>query len=312
MINRRLIRIKTFQSLFGDLENKDTRPSQIQNNIKKSITGMEMNFMAVLSFVPELAHFISTEHNPKDFKFNTSQEDLKSFEIFTNNLFIKQLEKNETLANYLSRPKLNWSDEKEVLFIIYKEIKKTQEFNTIIHSELKATDFVVFSKFIYKHLLLDSVEFEQLMEEKNIYWYDEKIPILKGIEKIFEEFKTHQKITMPPFFKNEKEDLAMADDLVALYFEHKSELENSISEYTPDWDNDRITKIDYILMLMASIELRYMPLIPVKVTLNEYIEIAKMYSTPKSSKFINGTLDKILHDWKKRDLIHKKGRGLIG
>ncbi|MDB9882926.1 transcription antitermination protein NusB, partial [Bacteroidia bacterium] len=80
----------------------------------------------------------------------------------------------------------------------------------------------------------------------------------------------------------------------------------------PGWDSDRITKIDYLLMIMALLEFKYMPMIPVKVTLNEYIEIAKMYSTPKSSKFVNGTLDKILQDWKQQDLIKKKGRGLIG
>jgi N utilization substance protein B len=73
-----------------------------------------------------------------------------------------------------------------------------------------------------------------------------------------------------------------------------------------------MTKIDHLLMIMALLEFKHMPMIPVKVTLNEYIEIAKMYSTPKSSKFVNGTLDKILKDWNSKDLIKKKGRGLIG
>ena len=104
----------------------------------------------------------------------------------------------------------------------------------------------------------------------------------------------------------------MAEDLVLKYFENKTELEKSISDYTPGWESERITKIDYMLMMMALLEFKFMPMIPVKVTLNEYIEIAKMYSTPKSSKFLNGTLDKILKDWKSQDLIHKKGRGLIG
>jgi N utilization substance protein B len=150
------------------------------------------------------------------------------------------------------------------------------------------------------------------MEEKNIYWYDEKIPILKSLEKIFDEYVQNNKIIFPKLYKNEKEDLKMVDDLISSYLENKKEIENSLAKYTPEWDNDRITKIDYTLMLMALTEFRYMPHIPVKVSLNEYIEVAKMYSTPKSSKFINGTLDKILHDWNKQNLIHKKGRGLIG
>ncbi len=150
------------------------------------------------------------------------------------------------------------------------------------------------------------------MEDKNIYWYDEKIPILKSLERIFVDYQDTQLVKIPALFKNETEDLSMAEELIIKYFEHRSELEENINEYTPGWDSDRITKIDFVLMMMALLEFKYMPMIPVKVTLNEYIEIAKMYSTPKSSKFLNGTLDKILNEWNIQDLIHKKGRGLIG
>ena len=312
MINRRLIRIKTFQSLFVELENNETPTAQIQKSVKKSIWDMEQNLLAVLSFGPELAHFILTDYNPTDYKFNTSKEDSKNFKIFTENSFFKTLSDNDTVSNYLSKPKLSWSKEKETLFIIYKEIKKSEEYNHILQSDLTSNDFFLFSKFIYKHLIFNSVEFEQLMEEKNIYWYDEKIPILKSIERLCDDYEKHQKIILPNLFKNEREDLKMVDDLVSSYIENKIEIEESVSKYTPDWDNDRMNKIDYTLILMALTEFRYMPHIPVKVSLNEYIEIAKMYSTSKSSKFINGTLDKILHDWKKQNLIHKKGRGLVG
>ena len=312
MINRRLIRIKTFQSLFAEFDGNETSATHIQKSVKKSIRDMEQNLLTVLSFGPELAHFILTDHNPTDYKYKTSSEDLKSFQIFTKNTFLEILADEEKISNHLSKPKLSWSQEKEILFIIYKEIKKSEEYKEILASDLEPNNFFKFSHFIYKYLILNSVEFEHLMEEKNIYWYDEKIPILKSLEKIFDEYEQNQKIILPNLFKNEKEDLKMVDDLVSSYLENKKEIENSLAKYTPEWDNDRITKIDYILMLMALTEFRYMPHIPVKVSLNEYIEVAKMYSTPKSSKFINGTLDKILHDWSKQNLIHKKGRGLIG
>ena len=312
MINRRLIRIKIFQSLFGEFDGSEISANHIKKSVKKSIRDMEQNLLTVLSFGPELAHFISTDHNPTDYKFNTSLEDNKSFRIFTENSFFETLTNDEKISNYLSKPKLSWSQEKEILFIIYKEIKKSAEYKDIMASDLNSNDFFTFSRFVYKYLILSSVEFEHLMEEKNIYWYDEKIPILKSLEKIFDEYEKHHKVILPSLFKNEKEDLKMVDDLINSYIENKEEIEKSLAKYTPGWDNDRITKIDYTLILMALTEFRYMPHIPVKVSLNEYIEVAKMYSTPKSSKFINGTLDKILHDWKKQNLIHKKGRGLIG
>ncbi|MDB3868872.1 transcription antitermination factor NusB [Bacteroidia bacterium] len=312
MINRRLIRIKIFQSLFTELDNDETLNTQIQKSVKKSILDMEQNLLAVLSFGPELAHFISTDHNPNDYKYKTSDEDIKAFKIFTENSFFKNLANNVTVSNYLSKPKLSWSQEKETLFIIYKEIKKTEEFQELLKSDLTSSDFFIFSRYIFKYLIFNSVEFEQLMEEKNIYWYDEKIPILKSIERLSDDYEKQEKIILPNLFKNEKEDLKMVDDLVSSFLDNKSEIEQLLLEYTPDWDNDRMNKIDYTLILMALTEFRFMPLIPVKVSLNEYIEIAKMYSTTKSSKFINGTLDKILHDWKKQNLINKKGRGLVG
>jgi len=312
MINRRLIRIKTFQALFGSLESAESKQTHIQSSIEKSIHGMKQNLFAVLSFGPELAHFISAEYNPSEFKYTTTSEDTKSFDLFTKNPLINKLAEQEDLLHYVDRPTISWSQEKETLFIIYKELKKSEEYKAFIQSNINENDFISFGKYIYKHLIFKSVEFEQFMEEKNIFWYDEKIPIIKSIEKIFETFDQKNTVVIPALFKNEKEDLKMVDDLLTAYFNNKFDLEESLTNYTPDWDNDRITKIDYTLLLMALTEFKYMPMIPVKVTLNEYIEIAKMYSTPKSSKFINGTLDKILHDWKKQDMIHKKGRGLIG
>ena len=273
---------------------------------------MGNNLLAVLSFGPELSHFISSEHNPSEFKYKPSDEDLKSFTLITENPFILNLTADPEMDGYLARPTFDWQQERDTMFLIFKEIKKSEAYTDAMNSALANEDFFEFTKFVYKYLLLDSVEFEQLMEDKNIFWYDEKIPILKSLEKIFADYESTNQIKIPSLFRNETEDIQMADDLVEKYFENKSSLEESINQYTPGWDSERITKIDYLLMMMALLEFKHMPMIPVKVTLNEYIEIAKMYSTPKSSKFLNGTLDKILNDWKDQDLIHKKGRGLIG
>ena len=312
MLNRRLIRIKSFQILFGEFGQEGTRPSVISSNLKKSIRGLGTNLLGVLAFGPELSHYISTEHNPTDFKFTTSEDDLKSFKIITENPFFIDLAEDERMAAYLTKPTLDWQTEREVMFIIYKQLKESDIYKEMMAGEVTVEKQTEFATYIYKYLMLDSVEFELLMEEQNIYYYDEKIPILKSIERVLESYTTTKKVEIPRLFKNEIEDMQMAEDLVSLFFEHKSEIQECINGYTPGWDSERITKIDYMLMMMALIEFKYMPMIPVKVTMNEYIEIAKMYSTPKSSKFLNGTLDKILQDWKTDGTINKKGRGLIG
>ena len=312
MINRRLIRIKAFQALFGEYGQEQSRPSVVVNQVQKSIHGLGTNFLAVLSFGPEFCHFISSEHNPSEFKFQPKDDDIKSFQLFTENVFFKALEADKKISAYRARPTLDWQQEKDIMFLIYKELKKTTEYEEAISSDLTITAQTDFALFIYKFLMLHSVEFEQLMEDKNIVWYDEKIPILKSVEGLMTEYEKSGNISLPNLFKNEEEDLQLSEDLILKYFEFRTELETELQEFTPGWDSERMTKIDHLLMIMALLEFKYMPMIPVKVTLNEYIEIAKMYSTPKSSKFVNGTLDKILKDWNAKDLIKKKGRGLIG
>ena len=312
MLNRRLIRIKTFQALFGEFGPENSSPSVIAKNVKQSMHGMGNNFLAVLNFLSVFAHFIETEHNPLDFKFTTSEDDIKNFDLITKNTFLEQLLANNEMSAYVQRPSIDWLADKDTVFVIYKDVKESDFYKLSMALPLDDVSYADFSRSFYKYLLLESVEFEQLMEDKNIFWYDEKIPILKRIEKVMDHFDEAKEVRLTALFKNEHEDLQMADDLVEIYFAHKTEIDENISKYTPGWDSERITKIDYMLITMALLEFKYMPLIPVKVTLNEYIEIAKMYSTPKSSKFLNGTLDRILKDWTEQSVIQKKGRGLIG
>ncbi len=312
MINRRLIRIKVFQALFGDFGQENTRPSTIINNVKQSIFGLENNLLSVFNFGPELSHFVESEHNPSELKYNPTEDDIKCFRLITENPFFKDLSENEDFKKYSAKPTIDWQQEKDSMFLIYKEIKKTDTFKIAMVTPLNEQNQFEIAKYLYKHLLLESVEFEQLMEDKIIFWYDEKIPILKTIERVLNAYDEDGSIELPKIQKIGSEELEMAEEIISNCFEHRAEIEESINEYTPGWDSDRITKIDFVLMVMALCEFKYMPMIPVKVTLNEYIEIAKMYSTPKSSKFLNGTLDKILQDWTSKKLISKKGRGLIG
>jgi N utilization substance protein B len=311
MLNRRLIRIKTFQALFGELGEQNSSAEKIISSVKKSMSGLKSNLFSVLSYGPELSHYLSIKQNPLEFKYKPTEEDVQTYKFIVENPFFLNLANHQVYAKYAQHPTLKWQDEEDVMFLMYKEFKNSDTYKACTSNPSEHNP-IEFAKSLYKYLILDSVEFEQLMEDKNIFWYDEKIPILKSVEKIFNDLETSEEITIPSIFRNEDEDLAMVDNLVEQYSLHNAELQKELSNYTPKWDSDRITKIDYLLILMALLEFKYMPEIPVKVTMNEYIEIAKMYSTPKSSKFVNGTLDKILKEWKNKNLIQKKGRGLIG
>lgn len=312
MINRRLIRIKVFQTLFSEFSEQTDNSRAIHNKVLHSIMGLKNNLLGVLSFGPQLAHFLEKDKNPTEFKFNPTSEDIKSFKLFTSNHFINAIANSPEVNDYMNKPTLDWNAESETLFMIYKQIKQSNPYKIAMAQTLDQQAETTFATSMYKYLILESVEFEELLEDRVLYWYDEKIPILKSLERIFERFDKTGEIHLPELFKNKDEDINFAEELVEVYVNHQEEIVSYINDYTPGWDSDRITKTDFILMTMALCEFKYMPMIPVKVTLNEYIEIAKMYSTPKSSKFINGTLDKILQDWKTENLIQKKGRGLIG
>ncbi|MBT8327133.1 MAG: hypothetical protein KJP21_05385, partial [Bacteroidia bacterium] len=233
MINRRLIRIKVFQALFGEFGQENTRPSVTLSNIKKSILGVENNFLSVLNFGPELSHFINSEHNPSELKYQPTSDDIKSYKLITNNSFIKKVAALNEIEEFAKRPSFDWQQEKEVVFLIYKELKKSDAFKIAMSKELNEENDFEFAKFIYKHLLLDSVEFEQLMEHKNIFWYDEKIPILKSLEKVFKSYEEQGQIQFPEASKNTEEDLQMAEEILNNYLEHRTDIQECINVYTP-------------------------------------------------------------------------------
>jgi N utilization substance protein B len=120
-----------------------------------------------------------------------------------------------------------------------------------------------------------------------------------------------QKFFLLPLYKNEDEDREFTRSLFRLTVLHNAENEKYIAEKTKNWDMDRIAVMDVLLMKMAITEILFFQTVPVKVTLNEYIEISKLYSTPKSSIFINGILDKLVHDFRANEKFQKVGRGLL-
>ena len=313
MLNRRLIRIKVFQSLFAHFKDENATNTQLQKECRKSVLGIEAHFLGVLALLPELRQMVMVDHNPEDRKYSSSSQDENlTFELITDNPFLDQLEQTTELKTYLKKPHIDWSQQRDLLKVIYKELRQKPEFNALKAIQDKNERSFKLAVVCYKHLIKESVDFEHFMEEQVIVWYDEKIPILKSLEKMFANYKEKADLAIPEVSRDLTEDLEFADLLITKYLEHFEELEETIGKYTPGWDSDRIMKIDYVLMCMALCEFKFLPFVPVKVTINEYIEIAKMYSTPKSSKFLNGTLDKILKDWQSTGTINKTGRGLIG
>lgn len=312
MLNRRLVRIKVFQGLFSNYNIENANVPLIQKSIKKSILDLENHTLAMLAFAIELGHHILLHRDPTKIKYAATEKDFRTYEVIAKNRVIKKILENDSIKKYVEKPTIDWRQETDFLILIYKKIQEEEVFQEIIRSEITEKQELGYVRFLYEFLFKISVDFELLMEEKTIVWYDEKIPILKAVVKLLDNFSDTSEIKLPPLSLDIAEDLKFAEEFITNFFQNKEHLQEQLHIFTPKWDEDRLTRIDLIFILMAMAEFKYFSFIPVKVTLNEYIELAKMYSTPKSSKFINGTLDSILKDWQSKGEIVKKGRGLIG
>jgi N utilization substance protein B len=166
---------------------------------------------------------------------------------------------------------------------------------------------------LFNKVILVSEDLYNVLEEQSIYWNDDVEFVISMISKSLKRFNelSDSKQALMPMFKD-AEDKEFAKNLFRKSVINHDELRTLIKEHSQNWDVERIAFMDILIMQLAITEFLYFPTIPTKVTLNEYIELSKFYSTEKSRNFINGILDKTLKDLKRDDKINKSGRGLIG
>lgn len=252
-------------------------------------------------------------------KFLPTEEEINPNTKFVDNHFIEQLRNNRDLQKNINRLKVNWSDDKEMYRKIFLNFRETEAFKDYLNSPSTGykedKEIIVY---LLTNVLLASDPFISLFEEKNLYWTDDldtsAMMVLKTVKKWTKTYDQFQ--TLPPLFvspDDEGDDL-IDDFVLKLYRKviiNSDEYAGLISTYADNWELERIAVLDVILIKMALCELIEFTSIPVKVTINEYIEISKEYSTPKSRQFINGLLDKMAIDLKKDGKIKKMGRGLI-
>jgi N utilization substance protein B len=247
-------------------------------------------------------------------KHRPTTEDLAPNTTFIKNQLIIQLKNNISLNKYLETSKLSWKNEEELIRKIYLDLVEQDFYKEYMHAPQQSyADDRKLVEDIFKYLILGNEDIESLLEEQSIYWNDDLDFVVSMILKTFKKFKEtsdeHQALL--PIFKDE-EDRQFAKDLFRKVVLNHAENMILIKQHTMNWDIERIAFIDNLILELALCEFLYFPSIPTKVTMNEYIELSKYYSTEKSRNFINGILDKAQKDLKKTNKIVKIGRGLIG
>lgn len=312
MLNRRHLRVKVMQTLYAYLQTEGSDYKKQEKQLLSSIDKVYEMYIALLALINDVVSYAEIDAEDRANKHLPSEEDLNPNLKISENLFIKLLLENDEYQQAVKKYKISWDFDPELARSLFVTLKASDEYKAYLAEEghnLHADKEIV--KFIFKKVILKSELAQNALEEKHINWQVDQ-DVLKGMIaktlKNFSSLEGEQKLAQ--ISANWAEDREFVVDLFHKTVAHDEAYREMISEKTKNWETDRIAMMDVLIMKMALAELIHFSSIPIKVTINEYLEIAKEFSTPKSNLFINGILDKVLADLKSQNKIRKYGRGL--
>lgn len=314
MLNRRHLRVKVLQALYAYHQSDNKEVKQHEKNLLQSVDMVYEMYIWMLSLISEVVNYAETDAEERKHKHLPTAEDLNPQLKILTNRFILSLEKNDEYLAALKKYKVSWTFEPELaksLFIILKNSAEYAEYLQKTGDTIQTDKDII--KFIFKKVILKSLLAEQVFEDKFIFWPVDRDVLQALIAKTFKNFSSedYKLNKLAEVTGNWAEDREFIIDLFQQSIRHDQQYQEMISKKTQNWEPERIAMMDTLLMKMAIAEFVNFTSIPVKVTINEYLEISKEFSTPKSNSFINGILDKILYELKADNLIKKVGRGLI-
>ena len=314
MISRRIIRIKVLQVLYAYYSSTGKSLDNIEKELFFCIHKTYDLYHYLLALIIEIADYAEQRIEIRRNKHQPSEEDLHPNTKFISNQFIRQLRENRQLNAYLNQKKLSWVNHPELIKELYLFLVESDFYKEYMEDRTRSfLDDRKFADKIFNKIILISEDLYEVLEEQSIYWNDDVEFVVSMISKTLKKFNeysdTDQRLL--PLYKDE-EDRLYARDLLRKAIINHDELRALIKTHSKNWDLERIAFMDILIMQLAISEFLYFPSIPTKVSLNEYIELSKFYSTEKSRNFINGILDKTLKDLKQSGDVNKTGRGLIG
>ncbi len=314
MLNRRHIRIKVMQTLYAFKGGESDDFSKDQKFLMFSIDNMYSLYLLLMALLLEVQKRAESDLQKKQNKHLATKEDKDPNRKFVNNQVLQILKDNSRLKNEFETYKItNWELDNEYVDVIFKAVISSDLYKD--YMQTKVSDFKEDKEFvvdIFKEIVAPNEKLYDYMEDKNLTWLDDLPTVNTTILKLLRKVKiTSNENYFTPNLYKDTEDKQFAVDLFKKTLLNKTAINKEIELKTQNWDADRIANIDYVLLQMAICELQHFTSIPVKVTINEYLEIAKEYSTPKSSIFINGILDKLVKEYTAEGKLNKIGRGLM-
>jgi transcription antitermination protein NusB len=312
MLNRRILRIKVLEILYASFK-KEESLSKAEKELLFSIEKIEELFLMLMLLLDDITHHAKKVMEIRKEKRFASEEERHPNMRFVENRVTKLICSNPLFKKKINEKKISWTKYPELIRGLYQTLESSEVFDIYMN---KKTDSFRNDKriaiFLFSDILYNSEELYSCLEEQSIYWNGDVDYILTKITHIIDNINKEQPeaFVLPGMFKQD-DDRVFVIDLLRNTLVHIKEYSEIIDLNVVNWDIERISDTDRMILLTAVSEIVKLPSIPVKVTFNEYIELAKLFGSEKSGSFINGILDKIIKYMAENNLFKKTGRGLI-
>ena len=313
MLNRRHIRTKVMQVIYALKRSEDVNLASEEKFLNSSMDSMYSLYLLMLSLLIKVHDKAKDQQEKSQQKHLLTTEDLNPNMKFIKNALLVQMSDSQSLKNAFERYKIqNWELDNEYVEVIFRSILESDIYASYMNSKFSFNNDKQCVVDLFKEVIAPNEKLYDYLEDRNLTWLDDLPVVNTALVKLLNKAKENSSddYFTPQLFKDD-EDKEFGVELLRNTVLNIESYSEEISLKTQNWDKDRIADIDFVLLQMAICEFHEFPSIPTKVSINEYIEIAKEYSTPKSNVFINGVLDKIVKEHDENKTLNKIGRGLM-
>ena len=312
MLSRRVLRTKVVKAVYAHTQCEGITPVTSEKNLVLSIDRAYDLYFHLLALVPEIAEYAAERIRIGENKKLPTYDDLHPNRKFVENKVIARLNEDENLQAELKARKLSWANHRDLIVALYNALIRQPFYQKYMLSEERSfrEDAQLVSD-IYMTMLEEFEPLDRVLEEQSILWNDDLGYLLTMVSRTILSMREHHEVVkLMPQFKSE-EDLDYAKSLLRNAIGGYERISMLLDNSMQNWDIERVALMDQIILVTAIAEAENFPSIPVRVTMNEYIDIAKCYSTDSSGSFINGILDKIISQLTDEGKIVKSGKGLL-
>ncbi|MBE6242348.1 MAG: hypothetical protein E7114_02875 [Bacteroidales bacterium] len=319
MLNRRILRIKAFKVLYSSVLSGNMSLSQAEAQLELSCEAARDLYVYMLGIVSPLTRIAQDRIEAGLSKFNPTEEEKNPNRKFAENSLAVLLDADEDFQKVFKKKKFDWSQYDLFLKKVMTSVASKEYYAEYMASPARslAEDCKLFTK-IFEEEFVDSEELEKILEDKSLYWNDDLAYSLTWCCKTLKNLAKGESWSLIPLYQSEllkgegvESDKYFVRKLLQASFASYEKYSSMVAESVTGWEKERLFSTDVVLIVMGLAEAVTFPTIPVKVTMNEYVEISKFYGTPKSRSFVNGLLDNLIQQLANEGQINKEGKGLL-